>query len=580
MNNTRLFFAFATAFVLYLLLDRWQIEHAPKVIPATQLSPVVAAPGVSSAAELPAQLPAPAAPANATAETPAAATATLPSMQPTVETTAAGLPVYRAQTDLFALEFSPEGANIVAASLKAYTLSLERKNDLIKLLSTTDQADIKAIFLRAQSGLISASSELPNHLTPYTAPSTELVMQEGQTSLEVPFTWTSAGLSVKKIYVFTRGSYAIQVRYELSNQSAQAVSFSSYRQFLQAEPAHIGASFFTRPEAFSFVGTALYSPETKFEKLPIAHYRDTPVKRSITGGWLASLRHHFLVAWIPAATDANEYSTSLLPADSTAPERMLARQVSATQTLAPGQSAQTSATLYIGPKLQSKLDAIAPGLAKSVDYGKVTVVSEPLYGLLNWFHGLVKNWGFAIILVVLLLKALFYKLTEKQMRSAAKMKALAPKQEEIKRRYADDKQKQGQALMELMSKEKVNPLAGCLPILLTIPILMGLYWVLVESVELRQAPFIFWIKDLTAADPFYVLPVMNAVVMFLSSKLTPMTGMDPMQQKMLTYMPLIFGVMMVFFPAGLVLYWTVNGLLQLAQQLYINKQLEKEHKRT
>ncbi len=569
MNNTRFLFAIATAIMAYLLLDKWQAAQLPVPVatPSTVITPGTTTPSMTSAsAELPT------APPTLSAETPAATSAvTAPALaQPVAAKN------YRVETDVFVLEFSPEGANIVEASLKPYSLSLQNKA-LVKLISTQANKDLGSIMLRTQSGLLSANASLPNHLASYSAPSSAMTMAADQNSLEVPFVWTdNAGLTVKKIYSFTRGSYLINVRDEVTNNSATPITANSYRQFIQMEPPGISASFFSSPEQFSFVGTAIYSPEKKFEKFAIDSYRESNLDRAIVGGWLASLKHHFFVGWIPTPTEPNQYQTSLLPADATQPERMLARQQSPVLTIAPNSTAKFAATLYVGPKLQSTLDRIAPGLSKTVDYGRVTIFSEPLYWLLNKLHSLVKNWGLAIILLVVIIKLLFYKLSEKQFRSSAKMKAIAPRMEEIKRRYPDDRQKQAQAQMELFAKEKVNPLAGCLPILLQIPVFFGLYWVLVESVELRQAPFLFWIKDLTAADPYFVLPVMNALVMFLTSKLTPMTGMDPIQQKMFTYMPLFFGVMMAFFPAGLVLYWTVNGLLTLAQQMYINRKIDAE----
>jgi YidC/Oxa1 family membrane protein insertase len=571
MNNTRFLFAAATAVLAYLLLDQWQAAHAPLpvVMPTTAAANTASSAPTSASAEVPSQ------PSALTAETPTTVAATPDSASAPVGTSATSNN-YKVETDLFVLEFSPEGANIVEASLKSYSLSLQRK-ELVKLISMQANTDLGAIMLRTQSGLLSATATLPNHLASYSAPASPMTMAEGQNTLEVPFTWTdSTGIAVKKIYTFTRGSYAINVRDEVSNNSAAAITANSYRQFIQVEPPGMSASFFSSPEQFSYVGTAIYSPEKRFEKFPIGSYRESNLDRSIAGGWLASLKHHFFVSWIPSTTEPNQYQTSLLPGDAAQPERMLARQQGPVVTIAPNSTAKFAATLYIGPKLQSSLDKLAPGLSKTVDYGRVTIFSEPLYWLLNKLHSIVKNWGLAIILLVVIIKLLFYKLSEKQFRSSAKMKAIAPRMEEIKRRYPEDRQKQAQAQMELFAKEKVNPIAGCLPILLQIPVFFGLYWVLVESVELRQAPFLFWIKDLTAADPYFVLPVLNALVMFLTSKLTPMTGMDPIQQKMFTYMPLFFGVMMAFFPAGLVLYWTVNGLLTLAQQMYINKKIDAE----
>ena len=572
MNNTRLLFAFATAALAYMLLTQWQSEHAPPTpvvaqAPASDIAPVAASatgelPGRNAAATVSA-LP------EAGAPTTAIADVTVPNLPD--PQTAEGATV-KINTDVFELTIDLVGADISTAKLKTYTASLTDKTP-VALVERDNQHWIKV-----QSGLIAQLGVAPNHLASYQAPAgAALSLQVDQKVLEVPFTWTDpSGVTVRKIYRLERGSFAIGVRYEVNNASSAPLTLFPYRQLQQAEPAMPESTFFASPAGLAYVGSAIYSPDERFQKLPAGDFVDEPLKKTFAGGWMALLQHHFFISWIPEKTESNEYSTAVLAPTATSANAYLTRQTAAPQVVAAGATLILPATLYIGPKLQESLNALAPGLAKVVDYGYVTFLSEPLFSLLNWLHGVVGNWGWAIILVVLILKALFYKLSEAQYRSGAKMKAIAPKIAELKKRFPDDNQKFGMAQMELFKKEKVNPLAGCFPILIQIPVFFGLYWVLAESVEMRQAPFLFWIKDLTASDPYFVLPVLNGLTMFLTSKMTPMTGMDPMQQKIMTYMPLIFAVMMAFFPAGLVLYWTFNGVLGLAQQYYITSKIENE----
>ena len=572
MNNTRLLFAFATAALAYMLLTQWQLENAPPAPVAVPAPTTNAASTVNSAAgELPSQNAAP-----AVAALPAAGTPTAPNADVAVPNTqdpqmAEGGNV-KVETDVFELTIDLAGADISTAKLKTYTVSLTDKTPV----ALVERNDVH--WIKAQSGLIAQMGAAPNHLAIYQAPAgAALSLQADKKVLEVPFTWTDpSGVTVRKIYRLERGSFAIGVRYEIMNGSAAPLTLFPYRQLQQGEPATPNSSFFASPAGLAYVGTAVYSPDERFKKLPSGDFADEPFKRTFAGGWMALLQHHFFVSWIPEKSESNEYTTAVLPVAANSGPAYLTRQTALPQVVPAGASLVLPATLYIGPKLQSTLNALAPGLAKVVDYGYVTFLSEPLFKVLNWLHSVVGNWGWAIILVVLLLKTIFYKLSEAQYRSGAKMKAIAPKIAELKKRFPDDNQKFGMAQMELFKKEKVNPLAGCFPILIQIPVFFGLYWVLAESVEMRQAPFLFWIKDLTASDPFFVLPVLNGLTMFLTSKMTPMTGMDPMQQKIMLYMPLIFAVMMAFFPAGLVLYWTFNGVLGLAQQYYITRKIENE----
>ena len=322
----------------------------------------------------------------------------------------------------------------------------------------------------------------------------------------------------------------------------------------------------------SFEGVGFYSPEEKLEKVDFEDAEDEPFSRTTEQGWLAMIQHYFFAAWIPPGAQLNTYSTQLYAPDGF--PRYIARAVSPLIEVASGTSHEFESRLYVGPKLQDEIEEVAPGLGHTVNYGIFTVFSKPLFWLLSHIHALVGNWGWAILLLTVLIKLLFFKLTEAQYRSMARMRKLQPRIEQLKERYGDDRQRMSQAMMEMYKTEKVNPLGGCLPILVQIPIFIALYWVLLESVELRQAPFILWIDNLTARDPYFVLPVLNAVFMMLTQRLTPTAGMDPLQRKIMQFMPIGFSFMFAFFPAGLVLYWATNAGLSLAQQWYITRKID------
>ena len=329
---------------------------------------------------------------------------------------------------------------------------------------------------------------------------------------------------------------------------------------------------FTNPGRYSFFGIGFYSPDEKLEKLDFDDVASEPFKRSFPGGWLAMVQHYFFTAWIPPNEQINSYSTQVY--SPTGVPRYIARAVSPTVNVNVGESHEFQSRLYVGPKLQDTLNDIAPGLRHTVDYGIFTVFSKPLFWLMSGIHKVVKNWGWAIVLLTVLIKLLFFKLTEAQYRSMARMRKLQPRIEQLKERYGDDRQRMSQAMMEMYKTEKVNPLGGCLPILVQIPIFIALYWVLLESVELRQAPFILWIQNLSERDPYFILPLLNAAFMMLTQLVSSMGGMDPMQRKIMQFMPVGFSIMFAFFPAGLVLYWATNAGLSLAQQWYITRKID------
>jgi YidC/Oxa1 family membrane protein insertase len=567
MNQTRTFLIFALLAVAYLLWMGWEKDYGPK--------PVAAPTASASSATVPSAEngSVPGATSSATAAVPANGVATEAKAQ-----------LITISTDVLRLTVDTRGGSVVRSELLHYpSVPVTKKEPAPPPVRLLDEEP--AHFFVAQSGLATAqgngASVAPTHLSVFQSAQTSYQIAEGQDELKVDLTWQdAAGLKVTKTYALKRGSYTVSVDQKIENGSSAAWQGNAYEQLQRAAQPNNRSWFqnFTDPSAHSFFGAAWYSPQDKLELLPFADFQKKPLNHPITGGWAAMLQHYFVVAWIPPAQEANGFSTSVVNPDTAQPYYLI-RTVGPSLSVAPGQSSTSTARLYLGPKLQGTLDQVAPGLELSTNYGWLTVIAQPLHWLLSKLHAISGNWGVAIILLVLLLKAALWKLTAAQFRSGAKMRKLQPRVTALKERYGDDKMKMQQAMMELYKKEKVNPMAGCLPILVTFPVFLGLYRVLMESVELRQAPFFAWIHDLSAPDPFFVLPAIYVLVMLATQWLTPTTGMDPTQAKMMKVMPILFAVMFAFFPAGLVLYWVVNGATSLAQQWFITRQVDRaDHK--
>lgn len=558
MTSPRPFLLLALLLLGYLLWEQWRTDYGQPALPAPAASTAPAADAAPAAIPLD-DVPAASA---ALGEVPAT---------PRPEVAAPASQRIVVATDVLRVEIDTRGGNVVVADLLTYPQQPKQPQP-VRLLD--DSADG---YFVANSGLVSAQGAptAPDHNAAFTAAATEYALAAGQDRVEVPLTWQSdAGLTVRKIYTFERGSYVIGQRQEIVNQGAAPWTGNAYRE-LRRVPLVVdkrGLKGYTNPEQYSFVGAAWYSPEHKFQKLAFDKFAKDPLNLSTAGGWVAMIQHYFFAAWIPPADQAEQYTTASLTANGQT--RYLIRAVAPATTVAPGETRALESRLYVGPKIQSTLDDVAPGLSLTANYGIFTFISAPLHWVLDKLHALTGNWGFAIILLVLLIKALFYKLSEAQYRSMARMRKVAPRMQALKERYGDDRQKLNQAMLELYQKEKINPLGGCLPMLIQIPVFFALYWVLIESVELRQAPFIGWIQNLSAPDPYFVLPILNAAAMLLTQHLTPMTGMDPTQAKIMKFMPVAFSVLFAFFPAGLVLYWATNAILSLIQQYIITKRVE------
>ncbi|MGN6519729.1 MAG: membrane protein insertase YidC [Dokdonella sp.] len=568
MTSPRNFLLIALLFIGYLFWMQWQEDYAKPPAGSTPAAATAAAPSPSAAAT------------TNGADVPSASAHAAPAAKPAPDSiaSASGQRVV-VETDVLRVEIDTRGGNVVVADLLAYPMQPKDYAHPKRLLDSSD-----AGFFEAQSGLVSASGAAPDHQAQYSAEKTAYSLAGGSDTVEVPLSWSDAsGVAVRKVFVFKRGSYVIEQRQEITNNSGAAWTGNAYRQLQRVPPVidTSGIKGYSNIERYSFVGAAWYSPADKFQKLKFEQFAKEPLDKPIADGWAAMLQHYFFAAWIPAQGESDQYSTKTYvaqAADGSAVNRYLIRTQSPAINIAAGATHTDAARLYVGPKLQSTLDQIAPGLSLTVDYGMFTVIAEPLHWLLAQLHKLTGNWGFAIILLVLIIKALFFKLSETQYRSGAKMRKLQPRMQALKERYGDDRQKMNMAMMELYQKEKVNPLAGCLPMLVQIPVFFALYWVLLESVELRQAPFIGWIQNLTAPDPYYVLPVLNGLVMIATTMLTPSAGMDPTQAKMMKIMPVVFSVLFAFFPAGLVLYYTVNGGLGLLQQWIITRRIDAGEK--
>ncbi|MDT8409041.1 MAG: membrane protein insertase YidC [Wenzhouxiangellaceae bacterium] len=477
------------------------------------------------------------------------------------------------ETDRLVAFIDPKGGSLVELRLKDFPVSVDEPDQPFVLLSEELLG-----FHIAQAGLIDSERRAPNHTTTYEYERDYYELAPNAQTLDVPLTWRNEdGLEVTQTWVFHRDDYVIEHRFQVLNGGDQPWEGIRYLQLQRSPSGGSSGMTFTNPERISFNGAAVYSPEDKFEKLKFSDFEDEPYRKSFDGGWAGMVEHYFLSAWIPPTDAVHTYTTRVVEQQQ-APQRYALTATSDPVALSPGQDWVFESELFVGPKEQNMLDAVAPGLSLTVDYGIFTIFSKPLFWALDHIHTFVRNWGLAIILLTLLIKLAFYKLTQAQFRSMGKLRKLQPRIAQLKERYGDDRQKFGQAMMEIYKKEKVNPLGGCLPLLVQIPIFIALYWVLLESVELRQASFL-WIPDLSKPDPLFILPVFNGIFMIITQRLTPAAGMDPMQRKIMQFLPVAFAVLFAFFPAGLVLYWASNSGISLLQQWYILRQIDAEDAR-
>jgi YidC/Oxa1 family membrane protein insertase len=465
-------------------------------------------------------------------------------------------------TDVLELEISPRGGDLVKALLPLYPVHKNQPDVPVQLLDPTTEG-----LYVLRSGVSTGRQESSTHAeTLFTATVRQFRLDPGQAFIEVPLTAElEGGIRVTKIYRFRRGQYAVELEQRVHNGGDVAWSGAPYLQLRRLHDPP-GRSL-TNVESYSFRGPVIYNGE-KYQKLDVGDLAGTRLEFTTDSGWIASIQHHFLTAAIPPAGPAQ--FTAAATADGLYTLTTVAMPVS----VAPGATASFENRLFVGPKLQDQLEATAPKLRLTVDYGWLTVISQPLFWVLSKIYGLIGNWGWAIVFMTLLIKLVFYKLSETSGKSMAKMRKLQPRMKALQERYADDRQKLSQAMMELYKKEKVNPAAGCLPIIVQMPVFLALYWVLLESVEMRQAPFMLWITDLSVRDPMFILPLLMGLTMWVQQKLNPAPP-DPVQAKVMQILPVVFTVFFAFFPADLVLYWFVNNLLSILQQWHINKVVER-----
>jgi YidC/Oxa1 family membrane protein insertase len=563
MDTQRLIAFVVFSFSAMLLWDAWQKHNAPVAPAPTSATAPVGVP-TPSGVPVPGDVPAPSTTPGSTA--PSVATPALPGAG---APPAAGGAIVLVRTDLFDVEINTLGGDIRRVTMKEVRSALDRSQPLTLL-----EPNPKHYFI-TQSGLLGEG--LPTHKAPYDAAAGTHELEPGKDAVEVRLKARDSGnVEVTKVFRFQRGSYLIGTRYEIANRGEVALAPHAYYQFLRdsKQPSEEAAQTNAFAGVATFTGPAVYTDEAKFTKIDfgdIAKGKQAHPKKA-RDGWVAMVQHYFVSAWLPKPGVEREYFTSKVGDD-----LYTAGVVVPIGAIAPGAGASIEMPLYIGPQETDKLQEVAPGLDLVVDYGWLTIIAAPLFALLKWIHGFVNNWGWAIVLLTVLIKLVFYPLNAKAGRSMAQMKVLGPKMEKLKQLYGEDRQKLNQAMMELYRTEKINPLGGCLPILVQIPVFIALYWVLLASIELRHAPWVGWIKDLSAPDPYFILPVIYAVSMFVTTKLNPQPA-DPMQARIMLMMPIVFSIFFLFFPAGLVLYWVVQNLLSIVQQWHINRTLAAEAK--
>jgi YidC/Oxa1 family membrane protein insertase len=570
MPNIRITLWGILAAILFLNYTTWMQDYSPRV--AAQPGASSTAPktppastlgdSVPQAASSAAPAPQPGTPAQVSAPVPTPATAT-PPISAAGSEAAAGAPLH-ITTDVLDVGISLKGGELDRADLLQYPLRKDTPNIPVRLLSYEPPPTLYVL----QSGLTGTDGEAaPTHLATWTSEQKSFALAAGADELRVPLTWTDGqGLSVTKTFIFKRGQYGIGLEYDVKNDSASPKKLASYAQFLR-HWEHASRSYFD-VESYSFKGPAV-SDGTKSKDLNVESDSDSKFSATYTNGWLASLQHQFVAAIVPPAGQAYEYKLKVVG------NEYLVTATGPIVDVPAGAKAQFREQLFVGPKLQSQLSAIGRNLERTVDFGNLTILAQPLFTGLNYVHKIIGNWGWSIVIVTALIKLLFYPLSQASGRSMAKMRAVSPRMKQIQETFKDDREKLGRAMMELYKKEKINPLAGCLPMVVQIPVFISFYRVLLESVEMRQAPFLLWINDLSSRDPFFVLPLLMGGAMFMQSKLNPPTP-DPMQAKIMQFMPLVMTGMMAFFPSGLTLYWLTNTVLSMAQQWRVNKVVEAE----
>ncbi len=544
IEQIRNFLMIALAIVVFLIWQAWQQDYSQRPVPVA-----------ADATQATRSEPAP------PADVPIAPT--LDKDQPratTVDPAASATPgkVLQVRTDIFSVGINLNGGSLETLDLTAFGASAKQPELPFTLLNN-QPPDIFMV----QSGLLGPGNA-PSHRVDFTAERDNFRMAEGEKQLVVPLRWRSGdGVEVTKRYIFTRGSYVIGLEFEIRNNSASAWKTRLYGQIQRAEVPNEGGLFRT----YTYTGGVISHAEKPYDKIKFGDMRDADLGVTYKGGWVAMIQHYFAGALIPDPQAENYYYSKAL-----ANSRYVLGVMTPSQTIPAGETSTLSLKIYTGPKDQDNMKTVAPYLERTVDYGWLWFIAEPIFWALQAIHGVLGNWGFSIIVLTMFIKLLFFKLSAASYKSMANMRKLQPRIVQLRERYSSDKTRMNQAMMELYKTEKINPLGGCLPIVVQIPVFISLYWVLLESVELRQSPFILWIQDLSSYDPFFVLPLLMGASMFIQQRLNPAPP-DPMQAKIMMALPIVFTFLFLFFPSGLVLYWFVNNLLSIAQQWVITRKI-------
>ena len=548
----RVMIIIAMLITAYLLILAWRDDYAdaPAVdaVPETSTSVGADIPATTGAAgDIPAQ--------------------TLPvDAGAVVEAPATNTGLITVTTDRYDIKINPEGGDIVYAALKQYDATLNSEKPFVLLENNSGRVYV------AQSGLIGPNGiDTAEGRAKYSHAANNYVMEKGQQTLSVPLTYQKDGVTVTKTFTFTQDKYPIDISYQIQNASAKAWQGQMFAQLKRDDSKDPGMSDKGALSMATYLGGAWGTPEDPYNKLKFGKFNDGELTTTSDEGWVGIVQHYFVSAWTPENFTGKFFSRE------TGNDYFIGFN-SQPVNVAPNKQITLNATLYAGPKVQSELKEVAVGLNQTVDYGLLWPISKILFAILDGIHKVIGNWGWSIILLTLLVKIALMWVSNKSYYSMAKMRAIAPRLAALKEEHGDDRMKMSQEMMAIYKEEKVNPMAGCLPILMQMPIFLALYWVLVESVELRHAPWILWIQDLSAMDPWFILPLLMGASMFIQQQLNPQPA-DPMQAKVMKFLPIIFTAFMLFFPAGLVLYWTVNNLFSMTQQYIINRKVEEEQKR-
>ena len=565
MDNIRFILVVTFSMLIFMLWQAWEQDYGPKPEVA------IVSPDVTKAKE---DLPITATPLQAESA----------SQEPILSAVVAPVnKIVKIKTDVIALEIDMQGGTVTNLDLLNYPIEKANTvvNSLRKLIgmevSEANSAPVRLfnndpenIFI-AQSGLIAegGSTTAPNHYTVFKSDQDSYVLQPGQDSLQVPLTWADkSGLVITKLFTFKRGAYEIILDQNVKNNSGKVWSGRQYSQLLRTPDTTSQGNMLTGGMR-AYNGGVIYTEKNKYQKISFDDMADETLDVVSKGGWTAMIQHYFASAWIPPADQENHFYTKELKDG-----RYVIGTYSPSVSIEANSTVNFTSQLFAGPKIQPMMEKVATGLELTVDYSVLTFIGKPIYWLLNKIHSFIGNWGVAIMGVTFCIKLLFFPLSQASFKSMAKMRKVQPRLKELQERYADDRPRFNNEMMGLYKKEKVNPLGGCLPILVQIPVFMALYWVLSETIEFRQAPFMLWIQDLSIQDPFYILPIIMGISMKIQQSLNP-APIDPIQAKVMKMFPIVFTVFFLFFPAGLVLYWVINNTLSIIQQTYITKQIEK-----